>query len=124
MSNVVRMLDNRPFPDLTVFEFAVASAISRQVIATDEELQEVLSDWFLRQVRPAEVAAALDSMAMRGIVRRGDDTLCGYGLTSEGINAVATLYGGCIRMIDRGLGLLNTPMILSLLNLIKETRHA
>lgn len=118
------VLDHRPIPNLTVFEFAVASAISRQIIVTDEELQEVLSDWFLRQVRVPDVSAALQSMVARGIVRPGDATLCGYALTSEGINVVTALYGGCIRMIDRGLGLLETSMLLSLLNLTKESHHA
>ena len=70
------------------------------------------------------MSAALDSMVERGIVRRGDEALCGYGLTPDGINAVTTLYGGCIRMIDRGLGLLDPTMILALLNLTKESGHA
>lgn len=124
MSDVIQIHADRRVPDLSVFELAVASAISRQIITSDEDLQEILSDWFLRQVRVPDVSAALESMVARGIVRRGDEALCAYGLTPDGINAVTTLYGGCIRMIDRGLGLLNPAMILSLLNLTKESGHA
>jgi hypothetical protein len=124
MNDVVHIHADRRVPNLSVFELAVASAISRRVITTDEDLQEILSDWFLRQVRVPDVSAALDSMVERGIVRRGDEALSGYGLTPDGINAVTTLYGGCIRMIDRGLGLLDPTMILALLNLTKESGHA
>ncbi|WP_103727269.1 hypothetical protein [Novosphingobium sp. HII-3] len=123
MNDVIQIHADRRVPELSVFELAVASAISRQAITTDEDLQEVLSDWFLRKVRVPDVSAALDSMVERGIVRRSEEALCSYNLTPDGINAVTTLYGGCIRMIDRGLGLLNASMILSLLNL-KESGHA
>lgn len=124
MSDVIQIHADRRVPDLSVFELAVASAISRQVITSDEDLQEILSDWFLRQVRVPDVSAALETMVARGIVRRGGEALYGYGLTPDGINAVTTLYGGCIRMIDRGLGLLDPSMILALLNLIKESGRA
>jgi hypothetical protein len=124
MSEIIQIHADRRVPELSVFELAVASAISRQVITSDEDLQDILSDWFLRQVRVPDVSLALENMVERGLVRRADDTLCAYGLTSDGINAVTTLYGGCIRMIDRGLGLLDPTMILSLLNLTKESGHA
>jgi len=124
MSDVIQTHADRRVPELSVFELAVASAISRQVITSDEDLQEILSDWFLRQVRVPDVSIALESMVARGIVRRGDEALCAYGLTPDGINAVTTLYDGCIRMIDRGLGLLDPSMILALLNLTKESGHA
>lgn len=124
MSDIIQIHADRRVPDLSVFELAVASAISRQVITTDEDLQDILSDWFLRQVRVPDVSIALESMVARGFVRPADETLCAYGLTADGINAVTTLYGGCIRMIDRGLGLLDPAMILALLNLTKESGHA
>jgi hypothetical protein len=124
MSDVIQIHADRRVPELSVFELAVASAISRQVITSDEDLQDILSDWFLRQVRVPDVSTALESMVARGIVRRGDEALCAYGLTADGINAVTTLYGGCIRMIDRGLGLLDPSMILALLNLTKESGRA
>ncbi|WP_256377276.1 hypothetical protein [Novosphingobium sp. 9U] len=34
--------------------------------------------------------------------------------TMAGIDAVTTLYGGCIRMLDRGMGLLNVRLLSNL----------
>ncbi|GGN55364.1 hypothetical protein GCM10011349_31930 [Novosphingobium indicum] len=124
MPDVSHIHFDRRVPDLSVFELAVANAISRQKISTDEDLQEVLSDWFQRKVRVPDVSAALDTMIAKGIVRRGDETLCEYRLTPHGIDAVTSLYGGCIRMIDRGLGLLNVSMILNLLTTTRESDDA
>lgn len=124
MTNIAVIHGDRRHLDLSVFELAVASAISRQAINTDDDLKEVLSDWFQRAIVVPDVSAALDSLIARGLVRACEGELCQFNLTAEGIATVSTLYGGCIRMIDRGLGLLSASMILNRLNLSKEPTNA
>lgn len=124
MNNIAYIHTDRALPDLSVFELAVASAISRQTIASDEDLQEVLSDWFVRSIRVPEVSKALDRMIDRGLVRRADETLCHHSLTGDGIRVVTALYGGCIRMIHRGLGSLDLSTIHDILKIAKEPDDA
>lgn len=99
---------------MSVFELALASAISRRAdLGCDEELLGVVSDWFLRPVRHPDAMTALDRMVARGWVEH-DGTLHGARLTETGVETFTQLYGGCIRMIDRGLGLMRVGTMLSL----------
>ena len=108
------------FPGMSVLELAIASAIGRQQLDDDRQLLLLLADWFQRPVSVTDVGSALHRMEHQGWVRVGGVRLVDYTLTPAGIDVVTTLYGGCIRMIDRGLGLLKVSTLLSLLDLPKE----
>lgn len=105
---------------MSVFELAVAWAIGHQRLLDDAEFVETLSDWFQRSVSPDELRDALGRMTDRGWVRPGGEGLFAYRLTPKGIEYVATLVGGTIRMIDRGLGVLKVPFLLKLVELARE----
>lgn len=113
--SVTRIHAERAVPDMTVFELALASAVTRRMGATsDEEIAQLLEGWFMRPVRVPEALAALDRMRGQGWVSH-DGTLMGARLTDPlGIDVVTQLYGGCIRMMDRGLGLLRVGALLSI----------
>lgn len=105
---------DRAVPDMTVFELALASAITRRMGAeSDEEIVQLLEGWFMRPVRIPDALAALERMREKGWISH-DGTLMGARLTDAGVEAVTHLYGGCIRMMDRGLGLLRVATLLSL----------
>lgn len=102
-------------PDMTVLELALASAVTRRMGAqSDEELVQLLEDWFMRPVRAPDALAALERMREKGWISH-DGTLMGAQLTDPlGIDVVTQLYGGCIGMMDRGLGLLRVGALLSI----------
>lgn len=101
-----------------MFELAVARAMTRPVARDCEQIRVMLSDWFLQDVRMRDIEDALCSMAERGFVHAGAEGTETCALTEDGITAVTTLYGGCIRMIDR------VPAIFSLLPPSGESGHA
>ncbi len=109
MTPVTHIHARRIVPELSVFELAVARAMTRPVVQDCEQIRVILSDWFLQDVRMRDIEDALCSMAERGFVRTGAEGAETCALTEDGITAVTTLYGGCIRMIDR------VPAIFSLL---------
>lgn len=107
---------------MTVFELAVASAIGRQKLSSDDQLCEILSDWFQRSIGRDEIGRALTRMEAQLWVRGSHgDALHRFRLTPKGVEYVATLYGGCIRMIDRGLGLLTVSYLLKFLEFPTES---
>lgn len=83
----------------------------------------MLSDWFQKSVSASDVTWALSRMEELGWVRSAGIELSDYQLTPDGIDSVTTLYGGCIRMIDRGSGVLKVSYLLSLLDLPKEQNN-
>ena len=106
---------DRAVPDMTVFELALASAITRRMGAErDEEIVQLLEGWFMRPVRIPDALAALERMREKGWGSH-DGTLIGAQRTDPvGIDVVTRLYGACIRMMDRGLGLLQVGALLSI----------
>lgn len=115
-NGVSRIHQDRSVPELTVFEMALITAITRAAPHLGEDgIAARLSDWFLQPVRVPETRLAMD-----GLVRKGMLTASPTGAvhdcipTSEGIDCVTTLYGGCIRMLDRGMGLLNVQLLSNL----------
>lgn len=94
---------------MTVLELALARAIMRSDPQALDQVRGTLSDWFLRSVSDADIAAALAHMEREGwMVDHGDGGRCdtaSWLLTDEGIDVVTTLHGGSIRMIDRGVEL-------------------
>lgn len=104
---------DRALPEMTVFELAVASAVSRRRVGDDAEVAELLSDWFQFPVRVPDAQLALSRLAGRGWVAPGA-TMADALLTEAGIDAVTVLYGGAIRMLDRGMGLLHVGTLLTL----------
>lgn len=109
-----------PFPPMTVLELAIANAIARDDPRAIEELRAILENWFQRPVSEAEVNAALGDLEEKGWMRLGERT-AEHTLTPSGIDTVTALHGGCIRMIDRGLGLFEIAQFLSQLNRNKES---
>lgn len=109
----VTQIHSRPLvPELSVFELAVARAMTRPLVGHGEQVHTILCDWFLQDVRVRDIEAALRSMARRGFLTAGAQGAESCALTEDGIMAVTTLYGGCIRMIDRvpaNFSLLPTP---------------
>lgn len=123
MANISTLHRPHDLPGMTVLELAVASAIGRQKPEDDGHLCDMLSDWFQQAVSPVEIGGALSRMERQGWVCGGGAAMCDYRLTPQGIDTVTTLYGGCIRMIDRGLGLLKVSYLLGLLDLPKEQNN-
>ncbi|GGD82104.1 hypothetical protein [Croceicoccus mobilis] len=124
MTNVATIYCEHDLPSMTVFELAVASAIGRQELSSNQDLMEILGDWFQRSVDDRDVVSALSKMEQQGWVRQAGETLVAYRLTPMGIDYVTTLYGGCIRMIDRGLGILKVSFLLQALEFPKEEDNA
>lgn len=116
MTPVTHIHAKRIVPELSVFELAVARAMTRPVVQDCEQIRVILSDWFLQDVRMRDIEEAMGRMAERGFLRSEDEDAC--TLTEDGISAVTTLYGGCIRMIDR------VPAIFSLLPPSGGSGHA
>lgn len=123
MAKITSIHREQDVPSMTVFELAVASAIGRQKPRDDTHLCDMLSDWFQKSVSASDVTWALSRMEELGWVRSAGIELSDYQLTPDGIDSVPTLYGGCIRMIDRGLGVLKVSYLLSLLDLPKEQNN-
>lgn len=123
MANIATIHREHDVPSMTVFELAVASAIGRQKPRDDTHLCDILSDWFQKSVSAVDVTWALSRLEELGWVSSDGGALSDYRLTPEGIDCVTTLYGGCIRMIDRGLGVLKVSYLLSLLDLPKEQNN-
>lgn len=113
-----RLKKPKTLPELSVFELAVARAMTRPVVQDCEQIRVMLSVWFLQDVRMRDIEDALCSMAERGFVRTGAEGAETCALTEYRITAVTTLYGGCIRMIDR------VPAIFSLLQTPGDSGHA
>lgn len=118
MTHVTQIHVNRLVPELSVFELAVAMAISRPALNGDDQIRAVVSDWFLQDVRVRDIEQTLEAMVSRGLAFPGGKGLGSYRLTDDGIKSVTILYGGCIRMIDR------VPAHFSLLNSVREPGHA
>lgn len=108
-------------PSMTVFELAVSAALARRASPHDEEVLSLLGWWFLSNVDGVHVRLALDRMEQNGWVVRGR----GIGdaiLTESGIDVLARLTGGCIRMIDRGTNSMKANVLQGIArNLGKET---
>lgn len=113
-----------PFPPMTVLELALARAIMRSDPQALDQVRGTLSDWFLRSVSDADIAAALAHMEREGWMADHNGTgprdTASWLLTDEGIDVVTSLYGGSIRMIDRGVELARLLAALEELTLSKE----
>jgi len=98
-----------PFPPMSVLELALAQALTREKPQALEDVRHTLSDWFLRSVSEADITAALRHMEREGWMAdhsgEGPSETRSWLLTAEGIDVVTSLYGGAIRMIDRGVDL-------------------
>lgn len=104
---------DRGLPDMSVFELAVVSAISHMGARSDDDIAARLSDWFLVTVRVPDVRMAAQRMVSKGWLEVERETVAGGHLTDEGLDISTTLYGGTIRMLDRGMGLLNTRILMN-----------
>jgi DNA-binding PadR family transcriptional regulator len=102
---------------MSVGELALASHIGRDRDATLESAARELSDWFLRRISPPDLQPLLNSMSSAGFIIPDASTSSGYTLTIDGVDAVTCLYGGSIRMIDRGEGIINASWVLNRLGL-------
>lgn len=111
MPNVTYIYQDSRYWRMTVFELAIANALVRQDEAGDDHLPVTLSDWFQREVEADDIEPVLDGLLERELLQPDHDYPSGYSLTDEGLTIVSTLYGGCIRMIDRGLGLFHSALL-------------
>lgn len=121
--SVAHIHSDRLIPDASVFEVAVASAIAGRQDDTDSDIVARISDWYQRPVSSGDVAGAIDRLAERAWMVRGE-TFPACRLTQLGVENVGTLVGGSIRMLDRGLNLLNVSILMNFLNqTIKEANR-
>jgi len=104
---------------MTVLELAIANAIARDDPKAIEGLRAILENWFQRSVSETDVTAALTHLEEKGWMRLGKEA-ADHNLTPSGVETVTALHGGCIRMIDRGLGLFELARFLNLLACDKE----
>lgn len=101
---------------MTVFELALLTAITRcRPHLGDKGIAESMSDWFLQPVTVPEIRLAMDGMIAKGwLVASPSREVHESYPTTEGVDCATTLYGGCIRMLDRGMGLLNVRILSNL----------
>jgi hypothetical protein len=101
---------------MTVLELALISAITRNPFHKgDEGIVAQLSDWFLQPVRVPDARLAMDRLIANGLLTPSTTgAIYDCVPTEAGIDSATTLYGGCIRMLDRGLGLLNVRLLSNL----------
>ncbi|MGF7154776.1 hypothetical protein [Novosphingobium gossypii] len=118
MTAVTRIPATRSVPELSVFELGVARARSCPAVSDCEQFHACPSGWFLQDVRIGDVEDAMLNMTMRAFLVSGQGVSHPCRLTDEGSAAVTTLYGGCIRMIDR------IPAIYGLLPTTGDTGNA
>jgi hypothetical protein len=113
---------DREVPDMTVFELALISAITRNPPHQgDDTIVSSLSDWFLQPVRLPDARRAADRMVSKGWLNQGrSDAVSECLPTPDGVDSATTLYGGCIRMLDRGMGLLNVRLLSNLFDGLGE----
>ncbi len=104
---------DRGLPDMSIFELAVISAITHMGARSDDDIAARVADWFVSPVRVPDVRMAAQRMVSKGWLEAGSDNVADGRLTEEGLDITATLYGGTIRMLDRGMGLLNTRILMN-----------
>lgn len=119
MADIVT-IDRARWPVMTVFELALANAITHEAIYSAAQASAKLADWFLQPVADSQVDGALARMAVQGWIATSGQHFSDWQLTPDGVEIVTTLSGGSIRMLDRGLGLIKTSILLSLINSPKE----
>jgi hypothetical protein len=113
-------IDRARWPVMTVFELALATAITYETMHSATEASAKLAHWFLQPVADSRVDDALARMEVQGWVVAGGQRFSDWHLTPDGVEIVTTLTGGSIRMLDRGQGLIKTSILLSLINSPKE----
>lgn len=115
-ADVLKLPQDPSVPDLTVFEMALITAITRAAPHLGEDgIAARLSDWFLQPVRVPETRLAMDGLVQKGMLEPSPTGAVHECMpTMKGIDCVTTLYGGCIRMLDRGMGLLNVRLLSNL----------
>ncbi len=108
---VIRSIhNNRIVPNMTVFELPIAQALSRTKSDDDLDLLITVEGWLLRAVRGPDVSAALARMAECGWVELGEG-IADSMLTDRGREVVDALFEGCMRMLDRGTGLMSAALL-------------
>ena len=113
-------IERARWPVMTVFELALAHAITHENLHSPAEASAKLADWFLQSVTENQVIDALARMEVQGWVVAAAQRFPDWHLTPAGVETVTTLTGGAIRMLDRGHGLIKTSILLSLINSPKE----
>lgn len=108
--------NGRAVSDMSVFDLALVTAITRSPPHLgDEGLAACLADWFLQPVTVPEIRVAMDGLIARGwLIPSPTRTVHECIPTMECVDHATTLYGGCIRMLDRGMGLLNVRLLSNL----------
>lgn len=114
-----------PFPPMSVLELALAQALTRESPHALGDVRKTLSDWFRRSVSDADIKTALAHMERQGWMQdhgcNGPEDMRSWLLTEEGVEVVTQLYGGSIRMIDRGVDLKHLLALLDALTDNQET---
>jgi len=113
-------IDRARWPVMTVFELALAHAITHEIMHSAADASTKLAHWFLQPVAEKQVTDALGRMEVQGWIVAADQHFSDWRLTPDGVETVTTLTGGSIRMLDRGQGLIKTSILLSLINSPKE----
>jgi hypothetical protein len=105
---------------MSVFELAVANAITHEDMRSAAQTAARLSHWFLQPVGDNQVTESITRMHAQGWITTFGQRFSDWHLTPEGIDTVSTLTGGSIRMIDRQQGLIKASILMGLVNNSKE----
>ena len=98
----------RIMSDARVLDVAIAAAVSRNC-STAEELEVRITEWFGAIFDPAAIRGRLSELQRVGWLK--DDRDGCLWLTPYGVDCVTQLYGGTIRMLDRGQGLIKQSIL-------------
>lgn len=108
------------YAHMSMFDFAVAHALGREPLNSNEELCELLSRWFQGNVKILAVAEAMDRLVEQQIATRFGVHMYQHRLTVIGADLVNFWSGVFVRIIDRGMNLIDHTILFSMLNLHKE----
>ena len=105
---------------MSVFELAVANAITHEDMRSAAQTAARLAHWFLQPVTDSQVMESISRMHAQGWLTTAGQRFSDWHLTPEGIDTITTLTGGSFRMIDRGQGLIKASILMGLMNTSKE----
>ena len=105
---------------MSVFELAVATAITYETMHSAAQTAARLAHWFLQPVADSQVTESLARMDAQGWITASGKRFSDWHLTPQGIDTITTLTGGSIRMIDRGQGLIKASILMGLIDKSKE----
>ena len=95
-AGVARIHQNRQVPDMTAFELALISAISRNPLHKgDEGIVAQLSYWFMQPVRIPDARLAMEQLIGKGLLTASETgAIYDCMRTEAGLDCATTLYGG------------------------------